>query len=81
MDFKPTEIQAPGPGLTGLIDNFGGVQQGFRRNAPAIKTHATGVHLRVNQGNFQSEVGSQKRSGIPAGATPDYCQMSFFNCH
>jgi hypothetical protein len=48
------------------------MQQRLRRNAPAVKAYAAGIHLRIDQRNLEAKIGGEECGGVTAGSAADH---------
>jgi hypothetical protein len=54
-----------------LADQFGGVEQGLGRDAPAVEADAAELGVFVHEQGLDAVVGGVQRGGIPARAAAD----------
>ena len=52
----------------GLVDDFGGVQEGLGRNATTIEANAARVYFQIDQGDLHAQIRGQEGRGVAAGA-------------
>ncbi len=75
IDFGVGVLDSPIFRMTGFIDQLGHVQQGFRRNAAAVETDSARIRFRIDQRDFQPEIGGQKCRGITTRPAAHHCDM------
>ena len=68
--FWDRHIRFPNWALAGFIDQLGHVEQSFGRNASAIQTDSAWIRLRIDECDFHSQIGGQKRCSIAPGPPP-----------
>ena len=63
--------------MTGLLDHIGGMQQGFRGNAPHVEADATQVGIAFDEHGIQPQIGATERGGIAARAGANHHHRAF----
>jgi hypothetical protein len=58
--------------VAGFVDQLGDVEKCLRRDTAAVKADAPRIQFRVDQRDFESDIGGEECSGIAAWASADY---------
>ena len=72
IDLRLGEGDAPLRGIFGLVNQFGDVQQGFRRDAAAVQADAAGDGLVVDERDVHAAIGRVERRRIARRPSADH---------
>src|SRR5207249_6303379 len=73
--LRLTKIETPLRRVSGIVDQFGNVQQGLRRNASAVDANTAGIEFGIDERDLQAEIGREKGRRVPTGTAADNCQL------
>jgi hypothetical protein len=73
VDRRIIDLNAVGfSSVGGEMKHFGGMQEGFARDAANVQAGAAQVFVFFNQGGFESELSGANRGDVATGSGSDY---------